>query len=105
MGCIEIILRTVIFAVFCSLIETWDVLKYDTFGNQLPIIVWFNRNMGCIEITQKSAWGKYSASFNRNMGCIEIIVGIACIYQRNCLIETWDVLKCLSGMQACNLSL
>ena len=70
MGCIEIMQELVDAGRAFSLIETWDVLKYD------DVAAWYNSLF----------------PFNRNMGCIEIVYLLKC-QNLICLIETWDVLK------------
>ena len=37
-----------------------------------PLGIWFNRNMGCIEIDKDRHNNEVDRKFNRNMGCIEI---------------------------------
>ena len=53
------------------LIETWDVLKLQTYRFLANIQNLFNRNMGCIEMTRI----------------------LSEQFKELCLIETWDVLK------------
>ena len=38
----------------------------------LPMLIWINRNMGCIEILKPNLFRCPANMINRNMGCIEI---------------------------------
>ncbi len=54
MGCIEMLVRNAGVQFVIGLIETWDVLKYTDVNKVFQYGYKFNRNMGCIEIGERT---------------------------------------------------
>ena len=72
MRCIEIAPRKLHPLRKAWLIETWDVLKYESAAPEYFGIKRINRNMRCIEMSNLVRNTMRNMSINRNMRCIEI---------------------------------
>ena len=119
------VLKFVIYMVrdlFCRrLIETWDVLKFtrrlikpssglinrnmrciEICKPRIHVVklCMINRNMRCIEISVSARIIADQVPINRNMRCIEIWLLLLLPVPKQWLIETWDVLKCVSFWEA-----